>query len=357
MRSTNILFPFLLAAALLLPASPARADALDDYRSLHAQMMDSIGAVIVHLFNFEKDDAIVDADAALASADQLIALMQSQEMTDLIGVRAAKRVERRLTVTRRNMQQARNLAANRPVNAILRKAKAANRHGETADRLVAKLPVPGAVLAERNPNSPGFHPPGRTVIFKVLARDSEGNRCEEEPQVTVTNLLGANAAVTTSVTRLSATTFSVEMGQDFGAARVQITACGVTDTRLLFNKGARAFGGRAGALLAGSWSGTWSVSRPEDCAGIAGSWTANFAVSRSGRLTGSWTSTDGSSGSLGGRISGTGFANWSAGGGGSGVTFQGFIQGGSITGNWTGPRCGFLPTDPRTRGTFSGGKN
>jgi hypothetical protein len=348
-----------LSAALLLPAGTARSDALDDYRTLHGQMMESIGAVIVHLFSFEKDEAVVDADAALVSADQLISHVQTGEMKDFLGARGVRRVLRRLTVTRRNMQQARNLAASarRPANAVLRKARAANKHGETVDRLVAKLPVPGAVLAEKNPNSPGFHPPDRIVTFKVLARGPDGSPCEEEPQITVTNLPGANAVITTSVTRLSATTFSIAMGQDFGAARVQITACGVTDTRLIFNKGSRAFGGRAGALLDGSWSGSWSVSRPEDCQGIAGAWTANFAVSRTGRLAGTWQSTDGSSGSLGGRISGTGFANWSAGGGGSGVAFQGFIQGHSISGNFTGPKCGFLPTDPRVRGTFSGGKN
>ena len=105
------------------------------------------------------------------------------------------------------------------------------------------------------------------------------------------------------------------------------------------------------SIIAGSWTGFWSVNNPTQCSGMAGSWRATFTEAN-GVLSGSWQSSDGSSGSLAGTISGSA-ATWSAGGSGSGVRFSGTITGSSISGGFTGPNCAIYGP---TSGGFGGNK-
>ncbi|MBI5234027.1 MAG: hypothetical protein HY880_06710 [Deltaproteobacteria bacterium] len=99
--------------------------------------------------------------------------------------------------------------------------------------------------------------------------------------------------------------------------------------------------------ISGTWSGGWAVSSPIECQGTAGSWTAVF-VDKDGVLSGSWQSSDGSSGSLSGTHHGNTVA-WSVGGGGAGVSFSGAISGSGVSGGFSSSqKC-------LDKGTVSGG--
>src|SRR5262245_27877741 len=128
------------------------------------------------------------------------------------------------------------------------------------------------MLAEANARSAGFHKPGQGVTFRVLGPD--GGLCNETPTVTVENQYASSAVDLTTVAANPNGTVTMTMGAGAGGARVTVTACGRTSSRLLFNYGPRTSGGGRGipgnlpeGLYALSVSASGYVSIPETSLG------------------------------------------------------------------------------------------
>src|SRR5262249_43310066 len=100
------------------------------------------------------------------------------------------------------------------------------------------------VLAEVNARTAGFHKPGQEVTFRVLGPD--GGLCNETPTVTVENQYASSAVDLTTVVAHPDGTVTMTMGAGAGGARVTVTACGRTSSRLVFNYGPRTSGGGRG---------------------------------------------------------------------------------------------------------------
>jgi len=343
-----------VVALLLLAGATAHADALDDFYALRNPVNDALGAAIVHLQNLEQADAVPDFDAAITANDALLAHVESQDFIDLAGAKAARKIRGKAKKLGRFLKKARNLAAKDKAvsHKSLGQARKANKQGKKATDLASKVPSDRVVVVEQDAKSAGFHDAGAVVPFQVLVPDS----CVEAPVVTVANAYGANAVIPGTIQPSPDGSYQIPMtSEGWGAGRVTVTACGKTDTWLVYNGGIKSRAGTAGQILDGSWGGGWNVTRPDECAGISGGWTANIAVNNKGRIAGTWDAGM-ASGSISGRISPGGLATWT--GGGGGVTFQGSVQGTSISGNFTGPPCAEGPFNfGRTRGPFSGGKN
>jgi len=117
------------------------------------------------------------------------------------------------------------------------------------------------VLAETKPRSAGFHKPGQEVTFRVLGPDD--GPCNETPIVTVENQYASSAVDLTTVVAHPDGTVTMTMGAGAGGARVTATACGQTDSRLLFNYGPRTSGrgrGIPGNLPEGLYALSFSAS-------------------------------------------------------------------------------------------------
>jgi hypothetical protein len=118
------------------------------------------------------------------------------------------------------------------------------------------------VLVETNSRSAGFHHPGDQVTFRVLGPD--GGPCTEPPTLVVENQFGATAVDLNSVHQFPDGTIALTMGDEAGGARVTVTACGRSSTRLLFNYGPRAVKGLPQGfpthLPAGSYALSYSAS-------------------------------------------------------------------------------------------------
>jgi hypothetical protein len=97
------------------------------------------------------------------------------------------------------------------------------------------------VLAEANARSAGFHKPGQNVTFRVLGPD--GGPCNETATVTVENQFASSAVDLATVVAHPNGTVTMAMGAGPGGARVTVTACGQTSSRLVFNYGP-SLGGR-----------------------------------------------------------------------------------------------------------------
>lgn len=101
----------------------------------------------------------------------------------------------------------------------------------------------------------------------------------------------------------------------------------------------------------GTWKGTYRVTSPSPCAGVHGTWSATL-VQKSGKLTGTYSSSAGLSGSVKGSISGSSL-KWNVGGSGM-VDYSGTINGSKISGTFVSVTC--TRSTGRARGTFTGNK-
>lgn len=130
---------------------------------------------------------------------------------------------------------------------------------------------------------------------------------------------------------------------------VQVTACGVTRTWLLYNYGDKEELKSIPVDLAGTWGGSYTTTGPAFCGGIVGSWTASFTVDEAGNISGDW-SADGFGGSISGRIDG-GSLNFTVTGFGD-ASLTGTVSGNRVSGSFSGQECpvGGGPI----RGTFQG---
>jgi hypothetical protein len=119
--------------------------------------------------------------------------------------------------------------------------------GSTALKSVTAAMVAGdksfvgkPVLVEVDAKTAGFHNPGDQVTFAIY--NVGGEPCTETPVINIVNVFDGEAILPGYVIN-SDGTFSVTMGREPGGARVTITACGQTSTRLLYNYGPKAVKG------------------------------------------------------------------------------------------------------------------
>jgi hypothetical protein len=136
---------------------------------------------------------------------------------------------------------------------------------------------------------------------------------------------------------------------------VEVTACGVTRSWLLYNYGSskkQTFAPpepEPGPTLAGSWSGSYLTSGPGFCSDVTGSWSASFSVNAKGKLAGQWQG-DGFGGTISGTLSGD-TATFTVRGSGD-ADIVGTVTGNTVSGSFTGPECEF--DVGRVTGSFSG---
>lgn len=92
----------------------------------------------------------------------------------------------------------------------------------------------GKPMLALNGSSAGFYTAGKRATFRFAVQDG----CTTPPVVLVENVYGARALDTANVlVDESRGLIHVPMGTEAGAGRVTVTACGVTETMLLCNKG------------------------------------------------------------------------------------------------------------------------
>ncbi len=96
------------------------------------------------------------------------------------------------------------------------------------------------------------------------------------------------------------------------------------------------------------WSGGWTITAPNLCAGATGTWSATI-INNNGVLSGTWQTDFGDSGTISGSLSSVTFGST------SGARFSGVITGDTISGTFVGDEC--TGNNDPTRGNFSGKKD
>ena len=250
-------------ALTLLAARPAGAQA-PTLASAVEGFLDQVGGAVMQVMR--SDDATASADVAAARVllDQLRTLSVEPGARQALGP-AARRVVRLVRTMNGTLRRAQGALAD-PRTRTRRKVqmlKAVYARGMRALGAVAR-----PVLAEANARSAGFHEPGQDVTFRVLGPD--GGLCNETPTVAVENQYASSAVDLATVVAHPNGTVTMTMGAGAGGARVTVTACGQTSSRLVFNYGPRTSGGGRGiprnlpeGLYALSVSASGYVSIPE----------------------------------------------------------------------------------------------
>ena len=341
-----------------LGATSARAGPLDDYRTAHDLYRTALQQVRVAFADgaTPRNARVLAFTAALNRLNDVTEIAERQDFVEL-DPKISKKLVKLDAVIRKDLEKGLSillddlLTDEKAVKKSRKRFRRVSKKGDGALKLLKKVPTQTAILFEKQARSAGVHPGGRKIVFKTFARGADGGVCDDAPVVTVVNLSG-NAVEPTSVVDLGNGKFSGRMGDAFGAARIEISVCGATDFRFLQNDGTPPpVKGGAPVQLTGSWSGTFTVTRPGLCKGVAGSWTATFAVTDN-QISGNWDSDAGAAGAISGTLSG-GKASFVVGAGGT-TSFQGTVIGSKISGNFTDEEC--PDGTGRIRGTFAGGR-
>jgi hypothetical protein len=229
--------------------------------------LDQVGGAVMQVMRADVSTASADLAAARALLDQLRTLSVDPAVRQALGPAG-----RRLVRSVRKMDGAVRRAQTAVDNPRIRERRKVHVLKKVYARGMKALALLGSpVLAEVNARSAGFHRPGQAVAFRILGPD--GGPCNETPTVTVENQYASSAVDLTTVVAGPDGTVTMTMGAGAGGARVTVTACGQTSSRLLFNYGPRTSGGRGvpanlpEGLYALSFSASGYVSIPETSLG------------------------------------------------------------------------------------------
>jgi hypothetical protein len=242
----------LLAALLLGGTARAQVDA-----TLQAQIDAVIGRIGVAAAAVLAEDTaaaaanLADARTLLA---QMIALADDPANAQELGA-LARKLAHRLTALQRIVDHATAAVDNPGVraNRRVRALRVAYARATSVASLAGK-----PALIETHSRSAGFHRPGDQVTFQVFGPD--GSPCTESPTVVVENQFGAAAVDLSSVHQEADGTIALTMGDEAGGARVTVTACGRSSSRLLFNYGPKTVPGLPAGFPAGLPGGTYALS-------------------------------------------------------------------------------------------------
>lgn len=228
-------------ALTVLAARPTRAQA-PALQSTIEGFLDQVGGVVMQVMRSDASTASADMAAARVLFDQLHTLAVDPAARQALGPVAQRlvRLVRKMDGPVRRAQAAVDNPRVRERRKI-RALKAAYARG-----MKALTALGSPVLAEVNARSAGFHKPGREVTFRILGPD--GGPCDETPTVTVENQYASSAVDLNTVVPHPNGIVTMTTGAGAGGARVTVTACGQTSSRLLFNYGPRTSGRGRGVL-------------------------------------------------------------------------------------------------------------
>ena len=195
--------------------------------------LDAVGSAIAQVLGNDGGAASAELTAAGAILAELETAVQDPNARAALG-KQAKHLERSIAALGRAFGKA-QAAVDDPRRSFKRKLKALKTVYAKGLKIASKLDRP--VIEEVRARSAGFHRPGDDVTFRVLAAD--GSPCNETPTVTVENQYSSSAVDIGSVETHADGTITLTMGSAAGGARVTVTACGRSTTRLLFNYGPR----------------------------------------------------------------------------------------------------------------------
>lgn len=348
----RLLFTVLLASLapflVTTPATGATAEEIDQLvlDAVHSTAQAAVEHAEAVLDGLDPAIPLATLDTAVARAAAAAAAAATDESRALLGNREAA-VRQKIAQFQTKLDKARALLAE-GIAAPLKINKAIGKAGTTGLKAVGlirkKFPLPGIGLMEKNARTAGFHGAGAPVDFKLLpGLDGDELPCTEVPSITASaNPPGALDRLDV----LDGTNFRVLLGAERGVVTVQVTACGVTRTWMLYNSGERDELKNVPVALSGSWAGTYSTTGPGFCAGYNGSWTATFAVDELGNVSGSWAA-DGFGGTISGTINGTSLDFTVTGFGDADL--RGKVAGATVKGSFTGQQC------PAGGGRITGG--
>jgi hypothetical protein len=253
-----------LALTLLgAPPTSAQAPAL---QSTVEGFLEQVGGAVMQVMRADASTASADMAAARVLLDQLRTLSVDPATRQALGP-AARRLVRFVREMDGAVRRA-QVSVDDPRIGERRQVQVLKKVYTRGMKALAVLGSPA--LAEVNARSAGFHRPGQEVTFRVLGPD--GALCNETPTVTVENQYTSSAVDLATVVAHPDGTVTMTMGAGPGGARVTVTACGRTSSRLLFNYGPRTSGrGIPGNLPVGlyelSFSASGYVSIPETSLG------------------------------------------------------------------------------------------
>lgn len=239
MPRNHILSGGLAVMALVLTTSAAHADAIADYRDAYASYREAAMDAFHELLEGNRQEAKDSLDLAVTRWIALDAVAASDGFATLVSKKKRRAFTRLHKPVLKQLQKARAVLdkPTQPVSAAVKRARKASKRSLKTGRKLDTLKTPGASLVEQKSSSTGFHPPGKAVEFRILARDDGGARCKGAPVVSVDNLFGAMAVDADSLAVTSDAAFAFLMGDEKGTARIEATLCGATDTAFVFNKG------------------------------------------------------------------------------------------------------------------------
>ena len=236
MRSRRAVAIAALALAVFC-ARPASAEAPALQSTVEA-FLDQVGGAVMQVMRSDESSASADLAAARVLLDELRTASVDPAVRQALGPAAT----RRLVPLVRKMDGAIRRAQVTVDNPRIRERRKLQALRKVYGRGMKALGVLGSpVLAEVNARSAGFHKPGQQVTFRMLGPD--GGPCDETPTVTVENQFASSAVDLSTVVGNPDGTVTMTMGAGAGGARVTVTACGQTSSRLLFNYGPRTSGG------------------------------------------------------------------------------------------------------------------
>lgn len=249
------LAPAALAALLLLVVPPARAGAQDlsALQGLGETLLQRVGDAVVAVSRGDNAGAAAALAEAQGIAGQMTAMARDGATAAELGRRAAA-VARAMAALGTRLGRAGEIAAD-PAGNPKRQLKVLR--AAYARTLQAGSRLGRPVIEEVNARSAGFHRPGERVTFRIYAAD--GSPCTEPPVVTVQNQFSSEA-VDLGLVAAANGEVSLTMGSGKGGARVTVTACGRSSTRLLYNYGARVPAGLPEGFPAGLPHGTYALS-------------------------------------------------------------------------------------------------
>jgi len=242
----------LLAAVLL--AGPAHAQVGPTLRNDLDALLGQVGAATAAALAQNTAAASASLTDAQALVAQIMALARDPANAQELGA-LARQLVRKLGALQRLLGHA-QAAVDNPAERASRRVRSLKVAYARVGSVAALAGKP--ILVETNARTAGFHHPGDQVTFRVLGPD--GGPCTETPTVTVENQFGAAAVDLSSVHAPGDGTIALTMGDDAGGARVTVTACGQSSTRLLFNYGPKTVKGLPTGFPASLPGGTYTVS-------------------------------------------------------------------------------------------------
>ena len=243
-----------LVAAVLFPAGSARAQVGSTLRADLDALVERVGMASAAALSQDTAAASASLADARGLLPQLVTLARDPAAVQELGP-LARRLAGRLGALQRVLERA-QAALDSPVTRASRRMRVLRVAYSGSMRVAALAGKP--ILVETNSRTAGFHHPGDQVTFRVLGPD--GAPCTEPPTLVVENQFGATAVDVSSVHQLADGTIALTMGDEAGGARVTVTACGRSSTRLLFNYGPKAVNGLPAGFPANLPMGTYALS-------------------------------------------------------------------------------------------------